>query len=624
MICNGFKFHVDILLAILVLFLYGTRLCCSLNSEGQALLRFKERMVRDPYGVLLNWNDGMRNVNPCSWFGVGCIDGKVITLSLNNLCLEGTVSPEIGKLAYLKSINLRNNSLRGRVPGEIGKLKELQVLDLGYNNFTGPFPTDILNHPSLSILLLDNNKFLDCLSPEIQELKMLSEFQVDENDLTRSSSPLSVRILKRRLLQAIDASSQSSLFPLEPHISLSLSPSVSPSESFAPSHPPSASTSQPGSGPSISIVSPPPDQSSKSDSNPKNRTMIWCGIAGGSLFIVAFSVGIFLCGRNKMVMVRPWVTELSGKLKKAFLTGVPKLQRLELEIACEDFSNIIGSLSDDDDNEMVYKGTLSSGVEIAVISSVPIKSTAEDHWSKSLETQFRNKIETLSRVNHKNFVNLIGFCEEEQPFTRMMVFEYVPNGTLFEHLHIREAERLDWGARLRIAMGIAYCLQHMHKLAPPISHGNLKSSSVFLTEDYATKLSDFSYCNEVTDPGSDVYNFGVILLEIITGRFPYSLHEGSSLAEWTNEYLSGERSIREAVDPTLKSFDDKLQQIEKLFQIIRECIIIDNDSRNIVVLTMEEVTARMKEITSLSPEGVTPTVSPLWWAELEIMSTEVC
>lgn len=140
------------------------------------------------------------------------------------------------------------------------------------------------------------------------------------------------------------------------------------------------------------------------------------------------------------------------------ISGVPKLNRPEIVSACEDFSNIIGSFSDG----TVYKGTLSSGVEIAVTSSA---ATSREDWSKSSEEQFRKKacssnlhppfhvlyrclkskshfycifppqIEELSKVNHKNFANLIGFCEEEEPFTRIMVFEYAPNGTLFEHLH---------------------------------------------------------------------------------------------------------------------------------------------------------------------------------------------
>nr|GEY55805.1 leucine-rich repeat protein [Tanacetum cinerariifolium] len=72
------------------------------------------------------------------------------------------------------------------------------------------------------------------------------------------------------------------------------------------------------------------------------------------------------------------------------------------------------------------------GVEIAVAS---VATPSAKEWSKHLESSFRKRIDMLSKVNHKNFVNLLGFCEEDAPFTRMIAFEYAPNGTLFEHLH---------------------------------------------------------------------------------------------------------------------------------------------------------------------------------------------
>jgi len=86
-----------------------------------------------------------------------------------------------------------------------------------------------------------------------------------------------------------------------------------------------------------------------------------------------------------MGTVRPWATGLSGQLQKAFVTGVPSLKRSELETACEDFSNIIGSTS----SCMLYKGTLSSGVEIAVASSLV---TSAKDWSKENESQYRKKV----------------------------------------------------------------------------------------------------------------------------------------------------------------------------------------------------------------------------------------
>lgn len=197
---------------------------------------------------------------------------------------------------------------------------------------------------------------------------------------------------------------------------------------------------------------------------------------------------------------------------------------------------------------------------------------------------------------------------------------------------VKEAEHLDWGMRLRIAMGMAYCLEHMHRLTPPIVHRDLHSSSVYLTEDYAAKISDFRFWNEVTaakmgsvaknlletqsaDLESNVYSFGVILFEMITGRIPYS-GDNLSLANWATDYLKGEQPLREMVDPTLRSFQE--EELEKLLEVVKDCVKSDPEQRP----TMKQVTSRLKEITAMGPDGATPKLSPLWWAELEIMSSE--
>ncbi|KAF2303068.1 hypothetical protein GH714_013276 [Hevea brasiliensis] len=181
---------------------------------------------------------------------------------------------------------------------------------------------------------------------------------------------------------------------------------------------------------------------------------------------------------------------------------VPKLNRAELETAYEDFSNIIDTLA----GCIVYKGTLSSGVEIAVASTLVASSK---DWSKNAEMSYWKKIDILSQVNHKNFVNFIGYCEEDEPFNRMMVFEYALNGILFEHLHV--------------------------------AHSNLNSHNIFLTDDYAAKIAEISFLpqdsskskssgdNEsaystlppLADVETNVYCFGILLLEIISGKLQY-------------------------------------------------------------------------------------------------------
>ncbi|KAI3971564.1 hypothetical protein MKX01_039555 [Papaver californicum] len=458
--------------------------------------------------------------------------------------------------------------------------------------------------------------------------------EVAHRSLLQAANALHSRDRSEALKSKSGKHTRSSLSPaLSPN---SQPPTPSPAPAPAPAHvppffPPTDHSAFRAAPPpihhEIHSASAPPSNPERLDDHSNKYTYRYpiLFVALGASFLSTAAIVFLLCRSKKVVSVKPWVTGLSGQLQKAFVTGVPKLKRSELETACEDFSNIIGSSSDG----TMYKGTLSSGIEIAVTSTAV---TSAKEWSKHFEGQFRKKIDVLSKVNHKNFVNLLGFCEEEEPFTRMMVFEYAPNGTLFEHLHIKEAEHLDWGVRLRIAMGIAYCLEYMHQLTPPVIVKNLQSTSIYLTEDYAAKISDLGFWSEATavkmgssdtespltpsvDPESNIYSFGIILLEMITGGLPYCVND-NQLLEWASDYLRETRPVKDMVDSTLKYFHE--EKLEKLCAVIRSCINPDPKERP----TIKDVTAHLREITAMTPDGATPKLSPLWWAELEIISTE--
>ncbi|XAR65965.1 Non-specific serine/threonine protein kinase [Bertholletia excelsa] len=610
--------RLEVLMVVVCSLCHSMNLYEALNDEGLTLLKLKERVVSDPSGALSNWKDDVGVIDPCLWFGVECSNGNVVVLNLKDLCLEGTLPPDIGNLVHIKSIILRNNSFKGIIPKEIGELKELEVLDLGYNNFSGPFPTDLDNNLSLSILLLDNNNPSGAMSSEIHELKMISEVQVDKSQLSNAAkrSSRSERSVSWKIIQTGDGTHrivhdrpknlyvQSPYVPDYPHVISPPSPAPSPTPPYEQS--PSASSSPP------SLSTPP--SPGKKPTKKHHLILMLCAVIGGPVLLCAVTIFILFCQGDKVAVVKPWATGLSGQLQKAFVTGVPKLRRSELETACEDFSNVIGKSS----IGTVYKGTLSSGVEIAVTS---VAMTSRKEWSNNLEAQFRNKIDMLSKINHKNFMNLLGYCEENEPFTRMLVFEYAPNGTLFEHLHIKESEHLDWGMRMRIIMGMAYCLEHMHGLTPPAAHKNLNSNAIYLTEDYAAKVSDFGFWSEVaasemeSSPESNIYSFGVLLFEAITGRLPYSVDCGS-LEDWASDYMRGDQPLGDMVDPTLKSF--KAEQLDGISEVIKSCVYPDPRRRP----HMTEITARLREITAIGPDGAIPRLSPLWWAELEIMSSE--
>ncbi|KAJ1414135.1 Serine-threonine/tyrosine-protein kinase, catalytic domain [Sesbania bispinosa] len=658
---NTFRFWFRIYICLISV--WGIQECWSLNDEGLALLEFRAKITSDPYVALANWNPN--DCDPCKWSGVHCVDGKVQMLDLNGLSLEGTLAPELGKLAHLKSLVLSKNNFSGTIPKELGDLGKLELLDLRENNLSGSIPAEITRMLSLKHLLLCDNKiegsdsqdqgkfrllvadcslttFFACINRKFGHwfkndhegkfchvLPSSNELEIIQN------APNLVNSARRKLL---DQTSNMAAAPYSggPTIEFSSVPITVSSGSF-PAVPDANKKQNQSPAP---LPSPPDPPHGASDGNQTSQQHSANGsgasrklwkyiIISIAVVVLVIVIIILLCIWRKRAakIISPWKTGISGQLQKAFITGVPNLNRAELETACEDFSNIVINF----DACTIYKGTLSSGVEIAVVSTLI---TSSQDWSKSMEMNYRKKIDTLSRINHKNFINLIGYCEEEEPFTRMLVFEYAPNGSLFEHLHVKEVERLDWSERVRIIMGTAYCLQYMHlDLNPPIAHSKLTSSMILLTDDFAAKIAEITFGNVVSaaktsggdskksesptrdDLANNVYDFGILLLEIISGKLPCSEEEGN-LVNWAAEYLNDKKSISYMIDPSLKSFKDN--ELDVICEVIKDCIQPETKLRP----TMRDITSKLREVISVSPEQAVPRLSPLWWAELEILSVE--
>ncbi|KAF6157705.1 hypothetical protein GIB67_037278 [Kingdonia uniflora] len=191
----------------------------------------------------------------------------------------------------------------------------------------------------------------------------------------------------------------------------------------------------------------------------------------------------------------------------------------------------------------VYKGKLQDGTVVA------IKRAKKNLYDKHLSVEYQSEIQMLARVEHLNLVRLFGYLEYEDE--RIVVVEYVPNGTLREHLDCLNGEILDLAARLDIAIDVAHAVTYLHMYTDhPIIHRDIKSSNILLTENFRAKVADFGFARLAadTDSGathistqvkgtagyldpeylrtyqltekSDVYSFGVLLVELITGRRP--------------------------------------------------------------------------------------------------------
>ncbi|XP_054803329.1 protein MALE DISCOVERER 2-like isoform X2 [Prosopis cineraria] len=685
--CGSYVFWSRIYSALICL--WGIRSCWSLNDEVMALLKFRARIDYDPRGALANWKPD--DLDPCDWLGVQCVDNTVQMLNLSELSLEGTLAPELGKLSNLKYLVLCKNKFSGTIPKEFGELTKLELLDLRDNCLTGSVaaeigrmlflkdfnievnvPQDLGKHELLSKRqLIDNHTSheiaeIGCMNRKIGHCVRQSNFKLwnmrqslvipIKGAITKCLNSLALPLFK---LQNYHNNYEDNCFDNQPSESaiaqnlldkfkrrklldqssnLVAAPFSGGSAKQIISLP---STLSSGAFPATLNTSgnhnqsPTPLPSPASSGNEKNRqpsaednasgdAWKYIIIILGVLLLVIVAVAVFcLWNKRAVKAIRPWKTGLSGQLQKAFVTGVPKLNRAELEVACEDFSNIVTSLP----HCTVYKGTLSSGVEIAVASAMI---TSAQDWSKNMEIAYRKMIDTMSRVNHKNFINLIGYCEEEEPFTRMMVTEYAPNGSLFEHLHVEGLEHLDWNSRMRVIMGVAYCLQYMHHdLNPSVAHSNLDSHSVLLTDDFAAKIAQVIFASSLedksisknseltfnADPETDVYCFGKLLFEIISGKLP-DCEEQKQLEKLAGEFSNGKRSISNMIDPSLESFREK--ELDVVCEVIHECTQPNPSSRP----TMKDITSKLRNVIGMSPDQAAPRLSPLWWAELEILSEE--
>ncbi|PSR89722.1 Receptor-like serine/threonine-protein kinase [Actinidia chinensis var. chinensis] len=230
----------------------------------------------------------------------------------------------------------------------------------------------------------------------------------------------------------------------------------------------------------------------------------------------------------------------------------------------------------------VYLGILEDRTEVAV------KLLTRDNQNGDRE--FIAEIEMLSRLHHRNLVKLIGICVEDH--TRCLVYELVPNGSVESHLHGVDKQKgpLDWDARLKIALGAARGLAYLHEDSNPrVIHRDFKASNVLLDGDFTPKVSDFGLAREATEGSqhistrvmgtfgyvapeyamtghllvkSDVYSYGVVLLELLSGRKPVDMSQPpgqENLVTWARPLLTSREGLALLVDPSLArnyDFDD--------------------------------------------------------------------
>ncbi|PAN33123.1 hypothetical protein PAHAL_5G538800 [Panicum hallii] len=532
-------------------------------------------------------------------------------LELNDNHLTGQISPAIAGAANLSKLVLSNNRLTGAIPSEIGSVSKLYELSAGGNMLSGPLPSSLGGLAELGRLVLRNNSLSGQLLRGIESWKKLSELNLADNGFTGSIPP---ELGDLPVLNYLDLSSNelSGEVPVQLE-NLKLNQfNVSNNQLHGPLPPQYATEAYRGSflgNPALCG-----EIAGLCGGDSQSRKNFHSGFAWMMRSIFLFAAAILVAGvawfyRRYRTFSR---SKLRADRSKWTLTSFHKLSFSEYEILeCLDEDNVIGSGA----SGKVYKAVLSNGEVVAVKklwSAAAVKNGGGE--GSAADDSFEAEVRTLGKIRHKNIVKLWCCCAHKE--CKLLVYEYMPNGSLGDVLHSSKAGLLDWGTRYKIALDAAEGLSYLHHdCVPAIVHRDVKSNNILLDAELSARVADFGVAKVVeaksmsviagscgyiapeyaytlrVNEKSDTYSFGVVLLELVTGKPPVDPEFGEKdLVKWVCSTLQ-QKGVEHVVDSRLdmSCFKEEMVRVLNIGLQCASSLPINRPAMRSVVKMLQEV-----------------------------------
>ncbi|KAL5079466.1 hypothetical protein RYX36_007887 [Vicia faba] len=619
-----------------------------LTSERAALLNLRAAVG----GRTFLWNT--TSATPCNWSGVKCdqnhthvvelhlpavsLTGKIPagvfsdlrnlhTLSLRFNSLSGPLPSDLSALTSLRNLYLQQNLLSGELPATFFHLTGLVRLNLASNNFSGEIPVGFQNLTRLKTLYLQNNQFTGSLT-ELNRVE-LAQFNVSNNKLN-GSVPEKLQTFGK------DSFLGNNLLcgkPLNP----------CPNEG-------SASSGNGGGNRNSSVVG---DNQGLVKNKEKSKLSggAIAGIVIGSVVVLLFVVfALIVICKNKNGEKTSSIDEVAATLKhnqqdegihsenvgngNGNGNGYSSAAALVVPAAVSEgvvvgggekklvFFRNWGKVFGLEDllrasAEVLGKGTFGTSYK-AVLEVGPVVVAVKRLRDVTIsEKEFKEKIERVGTMVHENLAPLRAYYYSRDE--KLLVHDYLHMGSLSALLHGNKGggrTPLTWEMRTGIALGAARGIEYLHSQGPNVSHGNIKSSNILLTKSYDARVSDFGLAHlvgpsstpnrvagyrapEVTDPRkvsqkADVYSFGVLLLELLTGKAPtHALmnDEGVDLPRWVQSVVK-EEWTSEVFDLELLRYQNVEEEMVQLLQLAVDCAATYPDNRP----SMSQVRQHIEEL----------------------------